>query len=35
MDELKLQVALSPIRIGLCSGLQIVPIIFYTVKILK
>lgn len=35
MDEFELQVALSPFRIGLGSGLQIIPIIFNTVKILK
>lgn len=35
MDEFKLQVALSTIGIGLCFGLQIVPIILNTVKILK
>lgn len=35
MNEFKLQVALSTIGIGLCFGLQIVPIIFNTMKILK
>ena len=35
MDELEIQVALAPIRIRLCSGLQIVPVVFSTVEILK
>lgn len=35
MGEFELQVALSPFRVGLRSGLQIIPIIFNTVKILK
>lgn len=35
MDKLEIQVALAPIRIRLCSGLQIVPAVFSAVKILK
>lgn len=35
MDELEIQVALATIRICLCSGLQIVPVVLSTVEILK
>ncbi len=35
MDELEIQVALAAIGIRLCSGLQIVPVVFSTVEILK
>lgn len=35
VDELEVQVALASVRIGLCSGLQIVPVVLSTVEILE
>lgn len=35
MDELEVQMALAAIGIRLCSGLQVVPVVFSTVEILK
>lgn len=35
MDELEVEVTLSTVRIRLCSGLEVVPVIFSAVEVLQ